>query len=85
MSLYTVKVFKDGRFVREWQVECAAGGDPDDVFVNPDGSEEMITWTEQEACSHFEFDLEGAMVMWSACRPVDAIAGEAGDPGAARP
>ena len=68
MSVYTVKVFKDGRQIREFQVNCSAGRDPDpDQAYENDGS--PVTWTEAEQNQSFEEDLEAVLQSWSPAYP----------------
>jgi hypothetical protein len=53
MSVYQVKLFKDGLPLREWQVETAPGADP----------EEEITWTERDSDEMFEERVVSAVEM----------------------
>lgn len=50
--VYTVKVLKDGRPVRDFQVTCSAGSDGE----YEDG--EPITWSQADSCQWFEEELE---------------------------
>ena len=68
MSLYTVKVFKGGQEVRQFEVCCSAGRDPDpEQAYEDDGS--PVTWTEAEQDRSFEEELEAVLQSWSAGFP----------------
>jgi hypothetical protein len=57
MSLYTIKVLKDDRAVRQWTIKCEAGSDSRHVVPNDEGVEEPVTWTEAEANGELEDEL----------------------------
>jgi hypothetical protein len=87
MSIYTIRVLKDGCQVRDFVITPSAGEDPENEFT--DG--EPVIWTEAEADGWFEQDLESLLEPWTkrggyaAGLEFASIVGEAGDPKAARP
>jgi hypothetical protein len=82
MSIYTVRILKDGCGVRDFVVRCSAGEDHENEFA--DG--ELVVWTEAEVGGWFERDLESLLQAWVKRGAADSfIVGEAGDPRAARP